>query len=91
MMKIVSFRRGRKTQRVNQVIVKIDGVNDRDKAKEYTGKKVQIKFSKAYIIGVVMHPHGDSGRVVVRFRRGLPGQAINKEINLAVVATKKNT
>lgn len=78
--KIVSYRRGRKTQRVNQAIAEITGSNDRETAKKYVGQKVEIKFSKTSIKGVVTAPHGNSGRVVVRFRRGLPGQAINSEL-----------
>ena len=79
-MKIVSFRRGRKTQNVMQAIVKIDKVNDRESAQKYIGKRVEITFSKNSIKGVVTRAHGDKGRVVARFRRGLPGQAITKEI-----------
>lgn len=79
-MKIVSFRRGRKTQNVLQAVLKIDGVKDRDGAKKYIGKRVEITFSKNSIRGVITRAHGDNGRVVARFHRGLPGQAITKEI-----------
>jgi large subunit ribosomal protein L35Ae len=81
-IKVVSFRRGRKTQNVLQAILKIDGVNDKETAKSYIGKKVDIKFSKNSIKGVITRVHGDNGRVVARFRRGLPGQALNKEIKV---------
>lgn len=79
-MKIISFRRGRKTQNLMQAIVKIDKINDRQAAMKYIGKRVEIMFSKNSIKGVITRAHGDNGRVVARFRRGLPGQAITKEI-----------
>ncbi|MCL4398975.1 50S ribosomal protein L35ae [Candidatus Parvarchaeota archaeon] len=83
-MKIVSFRRGRKTQRSNQAIIKIQDVADREAAKKFIGKKVSISFSKrpeSRIVGVITRLHGDNGKVVARFRRGLPGQALTKELD----------
>ncbi len=80
-MKIVSYRRGRKTQRVNQAVVSIPNVSDRNDAQKYIGKRVEIKFSKNSINGVITRVHGGKGRVVVRFRRGLPGQAITRQID----------
>lgn len=79
-MKIVSFRRGRKTQNLRQAIIVIDKVNTKEEANKYIGKKVEIAFSKNSIRGVVTHAHGGKGRVVARFRRGLPGQALTKEV-----------
>lgn len=83
MTKILSYRRGRKTQKVNQAIALIDKVNNREEAKKYIGKRVEIAFSKSSIKGVIVKPHGDNGRVIIRFRRGLPGQAMNKEVKMA--------
>ncbi len=78
-IKVVSFRRGRKTQNLQQAVLRIDGVKNREEAKSYIGKKVEVSFSKNSIKGVITRAHGDNGRVVARFRRGLPGQAITKE------------
>jgi large subunit ribosomal protein L35Ae len=82
MAKVLSYRRGRKTQKVNQAIASIEKVNSREEAKKFIGKKVEIAFSKSSIKGVIVKAHGDKGRVVIRFRRGLPGQAMNQEIKL---------
>ncbi len=79
-MKIVSYRRGRKTVRNNQAIVQLDNVKNAQEAKAFIGRKVRIDFPSTYIIGVITKVHGRNGKVVVRFRRGLPGQSINKEI-----------
>ncbi|MCL5009461.1 MAG: 50S ribosomal protein L35ae [Candidatus Parvarchaeota archaeon] len=79
-MRILSFRRGRKTQNTMQAVLKISGVNDRESAAKYIGKKVEVSFSKNSIRGSITRVHGDNGRVVARFRRGLPGQALLKEV-----------
>ncbi len=79
-IKIVSFRRGRKTQNLHQAVLRLDNVKNREGAKSYIGKKVEVTFSKNSIKGVITRVHGDNGRVVARFRRGLPGQAITKEV-----------
>lgn len=79
-MRILSFRRGRKTQNVHQAVVEIPGVKTREAAQKYIGKKVELTFPKNSIIGVATRVHGVKGKVVVRFRRGLPGQAINRDL-----------
>jgi large subunit ribosomal protein L35Ae len=80
--KIVSFRRGRKTQNVLQAVLKLSDVYDRESAKKYLGKRVELPFSKTSIKGVITRTHGDNGKVVARFHRGLPGQALTKEVKL---------
>ena len=82
MTKILSYRRGRKTQTVNQAIASIEKSDSRESAGKYIGKKVEIAFSKSSIKGVIVKPHGNKGKVVIRFRRGLPGQAMNREVKL---------
>lgn len=82
MAKLLSYRRGRKTQKVNQAIASIEKVGSREEAGKYIGKKVEIAFSKSSIKGVIVKPHGNKGKVIIRFRRGLPGQAMNREIKL---------
>ncbi len=80
--KIVSYRRGRKTQNPRQAIAKIADVNTKEEAAKFIGKRVELSFPKNPIKGVVTKTHGDKGRVIIRFRRGMPGQAITKEVKL---------
>ena len=78
---ILSFRRGSNTQYQNQVILEVEGVGDRGRASQLIGRKViwvHPKSGKRFggkIVGVL----GCKGRVVARFRRTLPGQAIGSE------------
>jgi Ribosomal protein L35AE/L33A len=79
-MKILSYRRGRKTQTQNQAVIKLDKAETREEATKYIGKRVEVSFSKASIRGTITRVHGNKGKVVARFNRGLPGQIKNKEI-----------
>lgn len=79
---IVSYRRGRHTQRYRQGILKIEGVDSREKAKEFIGKEVELTFSKATIKGRITRAHGNNGKLIVLFEKGMPGQAIGKEVKI---------
>ena len=80
---IVSYRRGRHRQTPNQVLVKVKGITDVSKAHEILGKKAELNISdKTQMIGKVFATHGNSGVVRVRFKKGVPGQAIGMECNI---------
>ncbi len=81
-MKILSYRRGRKTQTQNQAIIKLDKAETRAEASKYIGKRVEVSFSKTSIRGTITRVHGNKGKVVARFNRGLPGQIKNKDAKL---------
>jgi large subunit ribosomal protein L35Ae len=76
--RIVSYRRGRHTQKPNQVLIKIPGIDSRSKASLLIGKKVF--FGK--LVGKIVALHGGKGVVRARFKKGLPGQAIGKEVEI---------
>lgn len=78
---IVSYRRGRHTQNVNQMLVEIQGVDSKEKAKPFVGKKIvwhspSGKEIKGEVIGV----HGIKGVVRTKFEKNLPGQAIATKV-----------
>ncbi len=78
---IVSYRRGRHTVHPNQAIIKIEGIEERSKAFTFAGKKVVYSTKSGKVIkGVISKAHGKKGLVVARFKKGLPGQAIGKEV-----------
>jgi large subunit ribosomal protein L35Ae len=79
---IVSYRRGRHGQTVNQAIIKIDGVSSRDEAGKLVGKSVKWQSIKTHIPGKVASAHGNSGCLRVLFERGLPGQAITQQVQI---------
>lgn len=80
---IVNYRRGRKTQTTNQMVVFLPGVNDKEKAQSLVGKEVvyacEGKKNKE-IRGKVSSAHGSKGNVRVLFETGMPGQAIGSKV-----------
>jgi len=80
---ILSYRRGRHTQNVNQVLVELEGLNSREKAKEFVGKKLIWKTpSGKEIKGEIIALHGNKGVVRAKFERNLPGQSFGTKVQL---------
>ncbi len=80
---IVSYRRGRHTVTPNQAILKVSDIEEKKAAYKYVGKKVVYETSSGKKIkGVITAVHGNKGRLRARFEKGLPGQAIGKEVKM---------
>ena len=80
---ITSFRRGRTTQYDNQMIILVNGIENREKAASLVKKKVVWKSPAGKEInGEVRSPHGSNGCVRVLFERGMPGQSLGKKIQI---------
>ena len=79
---VESYRRGPGTQRSRECIVRFRGVESWRDAARLVGKKVEWRRGDLVIRGKVVSVHGRSGAVRVRFRRGLPGQALGTEVRL---------
>ncbi len=80
---VKSFRRGINTKYDKQIIAESEDVKDKEEAVEKVGKKAvyETKGGKE-IKGKVTSPHGNSGAMRIRFRKGLPGQAIGTKIEI---------
>lgn len=82
--RLSNYRRGVHTEYTNQYIVEVEGVSDKPSASGIVGKRVVWKTSTGKeIVGKVSKAHGNSGAVMVRFDRGLPGQAIGTEVDIS--------
>ncbi len=79
---IVNYRKSRHNQKMDQAIVQIQGVKTREEAEKLLGKKVVLHWKNGDFIGKVVSPHGNNGAVRVRFNRGIPGQAIGKNVSI---------
>ena len=80
---IASFRRGRKTQTMNQLILYIDSITSKEKAASLVGKQVTWKSPAGKEIkGTVSSPHGNKGAVRALFERGMPGQSIGNSVEI---------
>jgi len=81
--KILQFRRGRTTQKTNQMIIRIEGVDSKAEASKFVKKLVEWKApgkKQKVIRGAVKNTHGNSGAIRVLFERGMPGQAIGTKV-----------
>jgi len=81
---IVNYRRGRKTQTTNQMIIIVPGV-DKAGAEKLIGKTATYTCEgklNTTISGKVTFTHGNKGAVRVLFERGMPGQAIGGKISI---------
>ncbi|HLD15154.1 MAG TPA: 50S ribosomal protein L35ae [Candidatus Nanoarchaeia archaeon] len=80
---IVNFRGGRHTKYDNQMVIKIDSVDDKKKAAGLIGKKVSWKTpSGKEINGKITNAHGNTGALRVLFERGMPGQSVGTKLKV---------
>ncbi|MFW5705010.1 MAG: 50S ribosomal protein L35ae [Nanoarchaeota archaeon] len=81
---IVNYRRGRKTQTTNQMVILVAGY-DKKKAEGLVGKTVTYECAgktKKEIKGKISAVHGNSGAVRAIFETGMPGQAIGQKVKV---------
>lgn len=81
---IVNYRRGRKTQTTNQMIILVKEVESKESAGKLVGKTVTYVCDgklKKEISGKVSAVHGSKGAVRVHFEKGMPGQAIGGKVS----------
>ncbi|MAF99225.1 MAG: 50S ribosomal protein L35ae [Nanoarchaeota archaeon] len=81
---VVNFRRGRHRVNHYQMIIVVDGVDNKEKAAELVGKKVTwTSPAGKELVGEVTAPHGGKGAVRARFEPGLPGQSLGQKVAIA--------
>lgn len=81
---ISNFRQGRHTIYQNQLIIHVDGVEDKAKAEALVGKTVTwTSPAGKKLTGEVKSAHGSKGAVRVIFETGMPGQSLGTKIELA--------
>ncbi|MBR9690483.1 50S ribosomal protein L35ae [Candidatus Woesearchaeota archaeon] len=80
---IANFRMSRHRQYDNQMVIRVDSVDSKEKASKLVGKQVVWKTSgDKEIKGRVSSAHGNSGAVRVLFETGMPGQAVGAQVSI---------
>jgi len=80
---IVNYRSSRHRQKPNHIIIKPEGVTDKEEAGKLVGKPVFWSSPAGKkIAGKVASFHGNSGAVRVIFERGLPGQSVGGKVEI---------
>ena len=80
---ISNYRGSKRTQKTSEMVVKITGSVTKVEAEKLKGKKVVWKSPAGKeISGVVKKAHGNSGAVLAKFEKGLPGQSIGTKVEI---------
>ena len=79
---IVSYRTGPKTQRSKECVLKFPNVKSSSEAARLIGKKIAWPVGERKIRGKIVALHGKRGLVKVRFRKGVPGQALGTPVEI---------
>lgn len=81
--KIIAFRQSVTRQYNNQMIITIEKVRSKEDAKAFIGKEVIWRSpSGKKIQGKIKALHGNKGLLRVLFEKGMPGQSINKDVEI---------
>ena len=89
--KFLGFRRSHEIQKPGQVLLKLEGVNDRQSAQFYFGKrcvyiykgtKARLGTKFRTIWGRISKAHGEKGVVIARFSPNLPARAMGATIRV---------
>ncbi|MEM3011704.1 MAG: 50S ribosomal protein L35ae [Candidatus Bathyarchaeia archaeon] len=79
---VVSYVRGPKTQNSRECILRFPNIKCFGEASRLVGRKVAWPATKHTIRGKIIAPHGKTGLVKARFKKGLPGQAIGTHVEI---------
>ena len=80
---IVNFRGSKRIKTGNQMVIEVEGVDSKEKAKKLVGKTVSWVApgkKKTTIKGKISAAHGNKGVVRALFERGLPGQSLGTKV-----------
>ena len=79
---IFNYSVGPRSQRPKECIIQFAHVTSFSDASKLIGRKVVWSDGKNRMIGKIVRPHGIKGLVIVRFRKGVPGQALGTMVEL---------
>ena len=81
---ITSFRRGKRTYTPRHFVMSVEGIGTRKEAEKLVGKSAEWKSPAGKIIrGKIASAHGNNGLLRAIFEKGLPGQALNSEVEIS--------
>ena len=80
--RIVNYRIGIKTQVTSECLIHFPQVNSVAETGKLIGKKVVWRGINKNLTGKIVGFHGRNGVLRVRFKKGLPGQAIGTTVEL---------
>ena len=78
---VQNYRLGLKTQRTGECLIKVSKL-DPSMVGSIVGWYVIWPFKKPKLMGRIISLHGRTGTLRVKFRRGLPGQALGSRVKI---------
>jgi large subunit ribosomal protein L35Ae len=78
----MNYRIGIRTQSSRECLIQFANVNSAAQAGQLLGQKVVWKGENKKLIGKIVGFHGKNGAVRVKFKRGVPGQALGTTVEL---------
>jgi large subunit ribosomal protein L35Ae len=78
----MNYRIGIRTQMSHECLVQFSDIVSSALAGPLIGRKVVWKGEKKQLIGRIVGFHGKNGAVRVKFRKGIPGQALGTVVEL---------
>ena len=79
---IMNYRRGPKSQTNKDCILKVLEVETHE-CLRLIGWKVGWPLNKPRLFGYISKPHGRTGNLRVKFKKGLPGQALGTKVKIS--------
>lgn len=80
--RVMNYRIGIRTQRSDECLVQFTDISNAAKAGQLIGRKVVWKYRNVKRVGKIMGFHGNNGAVRIKFKKGLPGQALGTAVEL---------
>jgi large subunit ribosomal protein L35Ae len=78
----MNYRIGIRTQKPTECLIQFTGVTSRSESGQLVGRNVVLTRAKMRYAGKIVGSHGNNGVVLVRFKKGVPGQAIGSTVEL---------
>ena len=79
---ILNYRIGIGTQNPKECLIQFAHVKSSGLAGQLFNRKVVWKQGNVKLVGKIAGAHGKNGVVVVKFRKGVPGQALGTTVEL---------
>jgi large subunit ribosomal protein L35Ae len=80
--RIMNYRIGIRTQMSRECLIQFVNTDSEAQAGKFIGQKVLWKSGKSELFGKIVGFHGKNGVVRVRFKKGVPGQALGTTVKL---------
>ena len=79
---ILNYRIGIKTQNPKECLIQFANINSAALAGQLISRKVVWRQGGVKLMGKVAGSHGKKGVVIVKFQKGVPGQALGTTVEL---------